>query len=532
MISSSIDLEGLSAGDAPDLASPAPELADATGASTKPEPLLSPQPTTEVAWGADELDDLDYFESSLARRAKTLACTVPVHELEQVKGSVHNGTWRGYTMWALAFVAIDTVTVHMDFDRGASQHLVIDDMVRYAALQAPDAPPGEHREVCGWVLNRLIGTDEERRFTVSYGDYENGYVQREFPFSLITEAPDREGHIFLRATDEAINVLIGALDHDIESAQEAAEAKLDNLVRRRRLSEARAAADDALRHTIRLQEHIRTQLAATERDLRTVDWDRLSATLVDALAHVARRCTSEGTILDHLVETREKAEHADLRRKATVVIDLLRECLRRHRHLQRVLHGAREVFMAEQDRQTFSPPAAADLRSYDLHEDLLVPLLMLSLRDADLPLERFAGTASGPRDLRLGALDSVIETLLAPANERIDLGAPVVEAQMHDTTLPPRFDDASYDAVERLLAIVGDTPCRLSELLDSIEDVATAQLLALHAGFAFSAPLHGTGAGADLVAFGDGRPLPDDVLDRFDLRGDDLLLVRLDKDGS
>jgi hypothetical protein len=36
-----------------------------------------------------------------------------------------------------------------------------------------------------------------------------------------------------------------------------------------------------------------------------------------------------------------------------VVIDLLRECLRRHRHLQRVLHGAREVFMAEQDRQTF-----------------------------------------------------------------------------------------------------------------------------------------------------------------------------------
>lgn len=45
-----------------------------------------------------------------------------------------------------------------------------------------------------------------------------------------------DGEVYLWVTDEAINVLVGALDTDVESAQIAAEIKLANLIQRGRLS--------------------------------------------------------------------------------------------------------------------------------------------------------------------------------------------------------------------------------------------------------------------------------------------------------
>lgn len=508
---------------APPVATPVP-----TAARPAPHALPALAPTVdELAFDDADLDELDALaEGSLGRRAKTLACTVPLHELEQVKGSVRGGAFARYTLWDLAFVAIDTVTVHMDFEHGADEALVISKMLPYARAQAPEATDDKHREVCKWVLDRLIGVGEDRRFVVSYGDYDGGYVARDYPFNLIREAPGRDG-IFLRATDEAINVIVGALDRDIESAQAAAEAKLDNLVRRNRLSEARTAAEEARLRTVQYAESIRTKLAATERDLRSVDWQTLSDHLTEALVHVGQRTEMEQRILVHLGRTRENAEDASLRRKATIVIDLLRDCLRRHRQLHRVLHTAREVFLDEQDRQAFVEPAAADVRSYDLHEDLLVPLMGATLAHAAAPLERFFCAAGGLGGVRLGALDSIVESLLAPARERDELGEELVEAQLEDTTLPPRFHDAEHELVARLLEIVGSEPVRISELLAGVEDRRLAHLLVLHAAFAFTAPLAKAGPTADLVAWSDDIELTTELTERLAVRGADLLLVRL-----
>jgi hypothetical protein len=521
-----------------------PEIADPPAASaiesrplapaaTDPAvaPQRAPQPAPvvdELAFDDEDLDELDALaEGSLGRRAKTLACTVPLHELEQVKGSVRGGAFARYTLWDLAFVAIDTVTVHMDFERGADEQLVVSKMLPYARAQAPGASEDEHQAVCKWVLDRLIGVGEDRRFVVSYGDYDGGYVARDYPFNLIREAPGRDG-IFLRATDEAINVIVGALDRDIESAQAAAEAKLDNLVRRNRLSEARTAAEEARLRTVQYAESIRLKLAATERDLRSVDWAVLSEQLSEALVHVGERTEMEQRILVHLTRTRENAEEPGLRRKATIVIDLLRDCLRRHRQLHRVLHTAREVFLDEQDRQAFVEPAAADVRSYDLHEDLLVPLMTATLAGSDRPLSRFASAAGGLGCVRIGALDSIVESLLAPARERDELGEELVEAELQDTTLPPRFDDSEHELVGRLLEAVGPETVRLSALLQGVEDRRLAHLLVLHAGFAFTAPLAKAGPTADLVAWSDEVLLPAALTERLGVRGSDLLLVRLE----
>jgi hypothetical protein len=526
------DAAAASAGAAKQAVGPSDVAALATQtavASVTAQPMPPRAPVVdELAFDDEDLGELDALaEGSLGRRAKTLACTVPLHELEQVKRSVRGGAFARYTLWDLAFVAIDTVTVHMDFERGADETLVVSKMLPYASAQAPEASDDEHRAVCKWVLDRLIGVGEDRRFVVSYGDYDGGYVARDYPFNLIREAPGRDG-IFLRATDEAINVIVGALDRDIESAQAAAEAKLDNLVRRNRLSEARTAAEEARLRTVQYAESIRLRLSATERDLRSVDWAALSEQLSEALVHVGERTAMEQRILVHLSRTRENAEEPGLRRKATIVIDLLRDCLRRHRQLHRVLHTAREVFLDEQDRQAFVEPAAADVRSYDLHEDLLVPLMSAPLAGADRPLSRFISAASGLGCVRVGALDSIVESLLTPARERDELGEELVEAQLSDTTLPPRFEDSEHELVARLLETVGPEPVRLSELLASVEDRRLAHLLVLHAGFAFTAPLAKAGATADLVAWSDDIALPGELAEHIGVRGADLLLVRLE----
>ena len=65
------------------------------------------------------------------------------------------------------------------------------------------------------------------------------------PVSL-TEHLDAEGELYLRATDAAITVLIGALELDVESAQIAAELRLNELVRRGLLTAAIDAGLDAV----------------------------------------------------------------------------------------------------------------------------------------------------------------------------------------------------------------------------------------------------------------------------------------------
>lgn len=75
------------------------------------EPELAPYVSPDA--------DTPLGEEALARRAKAMACTVPLHQLEANKGRMRDGQFSAYTVWGLAFVAIDTVTVQMDFDRGA-----------------------------------------------------------------------------------------------------------------------------------------------------------------------------------------------------------------------------------------------------------------------------------------------------------------------------------------------------------------------------------------------------------------------------
>jgi hypothetical protein len=482
-----------------------------------------------------------------------MACTLPLHELEAGKGRINGGAFAAYTVWDLAFVAIDTVTVQMDFDRGAVHEAVVDAVEPYARAQAPERDPAEHRAVAQWVLDELIGTSSQREFSIEYGDWGEEYVRRSFGFQLLVERQAPDGGVYLRATDAAINVLVGALDTDVESAQIAAEAKLENLVRRGRLSDARGAAQQALYRTVQLGERLRQDLAATQRNLATVDWaGEVSPRLDAALEHIRERLEVERRIAENIRTNRDQAEDPEHRAQAATLVELLDTCQNKHVVLQRRLMEARQVFLTEQQRQVFAPPASVRLR--DLRQELLLPLLEQPLRASEPGVVLFFERSLGPRPQRLGRLSTMVRMLLAPPRERDDLGVEVVAPDLHVLQPFEAFPEHVRAAAAELLDSVGEQPQRLSALLaEALEgSAATAHLVALLALHAFSPPIESQlRAGEEssvLVAWSDGTELPRGLRRRaagFGHRGngrlfakppvfhgDDLLVARLDLEAA
>jgi hypothetical protein len=471
------------------------------------------------------------IDEGLARRLKALACTAPLHDLDARKTRVDWADAADYQMAEIALQAIDQVTIAMDFDRGASHEQVVARLRPFIRAQCPDRSDAEHDQVARWVLDNLLNVGSmDRGFHAVYGSVGAGgkYERRGFDFKLLVELAAPDGEVFLRATDEAINVLVGALDTDVESAQIAAEVKLDNLIKRGRLADARLAAEQARYRTVQFAETLRRKLEATRRDVRSVDWTtEVPALLDDALTHIENRFRAENAILRNIAAARDDTEESDRKRRAAELLDIVRDCIRRHTQLQARLQSAGETFRTEQDRQQFAgPPRRA---SVDLYGQLLTPTLSLPLAEAVRPTSAFFGAGAGLKTVSVPGLVGLVETLLLPAPERDGLGLEVTEPQLAPLPDPGRYSDAQWARAAALFER-DSSPRRLSGLLADARaaDPDLAGLVALRALHAFS-PEIGTavrqGESTVLVAVDDGTPLSDP-----EFGGADLLLstARLD----
>lgn len=322
-------------------------------------------------------------DEGVARRLKALACTAPLHDLDARKGRLD---WdaTGYQMAEIGLQAIDQVTLAMDFDHGADHAEVVRRLLPFVGAQVPGAPRSEYVRVAQWVIDNLINVGSiDRGFAVEYGttDDEGRYVRRRFDFKLLVEVAAPDGGIYLRASDEAINVLVGALDTDVESAQEAAETKLETLIVRGRLGDARLAAEQARYRTVQYAESLRRKLEATRRDVRSVDWlDAVPQLLDEALTHIEARYRAETMIKANIADARDEATEPRRRRQAAELVTVVDDCIQRHTQLQARLQEAGAAFRAEQDRQQFSgkPKRAA----VDVFGQLLRPSLALTVEAA------------------------------------------------------------------------------------------------------------------------------------------------------
>ncbi|GAA0739562.1 hypothetical protein Drose_17025 [Dactylosporangium roseum] len=463
-----------------------------------------------------------------AQRVKALACTAPLHDLDSRKTQVKSADFSVYQMSELALNAIDVVTLAMDFDAGAAPEQVVVDLAGHVSRQAPDRDAAEHALVARWVLENLINVGSaDRGFRAVYGTTggDGTYSRYAFDFKLLEEVAGADGAIFLRATNEAVNVLVGALDVDIESAQIAADLRLETLIRRGRLSDAQAAAQAARYRTIQYGEKLRQRLEATERDVRTVDWlNEMPEFIAEALEHIEARYKAENAILVNITEIRDTADTATRKLQAAKLVEVVRDCLRRHEQLQAALQGAGRRFRAQQDRQTFAAATAA--ATLDLHAQLLEPVLRLPVSQADEVLAAYFVRSAGTVVPPAVRLVDLFTALVTPPAERELLGGEVEDPDLTDEDAVPAFPEECYDMLEELLDLDVDAPRRLSGLIEEarlrheqLAELLVVRVIALAAQEIQPAIRHR--APSVLIAVDDGTPLDDP-----DYGGADLIVAR------
>jgi hypothetical protein len=425
--------------------------------------------------------------TSLGARTRAVAYTRPLHELEANKGRLGGESWSRLNLIELGFHAIDVVALRMDFDAGARHDDVITAVASLARLQDPQLDEG--LRVGERVLEGLItgrSTTDAEAHQGSYGAWgPDGYVAKRFDYALLTEHVDADGAFFLRATDAAITVLIGALELDVESAQVAAELRLNELVRRGMLAAAIEEAKRAGYRSIQYQEQLRRQLADAR--LHTTEPGAMAAVdlLVDhALEHVVDRYRAERSIIGNVSVTRDEATDERNRRRANQLIEQLEDCERRHQRLQQRLLRARRDFREAHASQLASPPPPPSV--VDLERQLLRPALEATLAGADQLVDVLFRLSGAPHPPAVVDLDRLTGALSAvPVEDNLGRHVDDDPDDLVDAPARRHFTDDTWDSVDALFDSI-DRPTRLSELIDRAEEPdgtgAVAHLLALRAG--------------------------------------------------
>lgn len=469
---------------------------------------------------------------SITSRMKALAVVRPLLALDSSKVKAERG-WEGYRLAELALAAIDVVTLRTDMRTAVRQETVVAHVAEFAALQLPGRLAEEYRAVARWVTERLINTDDrDRAFHHAIGGVtDEGFQTRMASFQILKEVPDPVGQAALIATDAAITVLVHAIDVDIASEQIAAEAKLEALLKRARIGEAWQIAHTARLQSIRYAKDIHGRIEAMKRNVRALDWDSgVKETVDEALEHVRSRSAAEQQLKERIDQLLEVTDEAHKRQQLEGLGTLIVECMQRHSVLIDMLLKVGPEYRRQQDRQVFVAPTLH--ARVHVHQQLLQPVLELSLDACLGPLEAFTRAVLGPQQPRVMYLPDYFEALTRVSETAAGDLIPVVhDDDPVDGETPAVFSDAQYEAVDALLDTATDQGVRLSALLGSARvpgsgmgpEPGTDSLLAMRVQQLFrQVPVRELSVGESaVVAIDDGTDLVDE---RFG--GSDFLLIR------
>ncbi len=441
---------------------------------------------------------LSVYEPSFASRVGAFLRFSPVIEAVQ---AARRRDWPDdtYDIVTLTLTAIDLIVSRQGFEAEVTRAEVVTALAELAQLAAPDRSGDEHRDVAAFVLDFLLNRQSHqapfRYITSDYSSTQDGHRQREVPFSLVVEHdhPALDENV-LRATKDAINALIGGLDFDVEDEQVATELVLERQLARHAFDAALRSAERARLLSVRLAEDLDQLIKQTRRDLRVVtdQWaNTVPGRLRDAREHIRDRLNAERQLLAKARDALT-SEEPRLVAAARRIAQLLEECQHRHESLHQRVITTRGVFLDEQERQAFRPPAAVTIP--DPHQQVFLPLLELSLASAVGLAESFATDMLGPRAPRLPRLYRLVNDLWSNHGRADDDGRDLEEPEFADQPAPLLRTEV-IDVAVRAVASVG-LPARLSTLLtacyldeqaaaDAIREEA-AEALNLAALWAFS----------------------------------------------
>lgn len=468
-------------------------------------------------------------DAAIARRRRALAPIQVLTDLERNKANLDGDFWDRYDLFNVALAVIDQVALAMGISAGRTW----DETVQYARDQAgrqcPDADPAEWLAVAERVVVSLVTTEVETVPYLVLGESGPEWLAQRF-WLLFLHASGAEGTEHLRASEQAINIFIGALDLDIEAAQIASEAQLGALIERGAVEAAVQAAVVAKYRSIQMLEKVRRIVAETLLDPDSHDWvTDVPRTLDDALMHVTERLTSEAAILESVADRRQHLDDAGQLAAANRVVEMLADCRHRHGELHRHLMRARSRLREALDDRFRRP--ARTVQRYDIARDLLGPYLGRTTRAAIGPAATVVAATGGLAATWLPTLATLTDELCAPPR------VPTVGGEVAD----PEFDsddtlewwEPYEDTVDALLDAI-EEPILLSQLLARSADIVGVDAdgepldqALLTAGLVHTVHRHwapqlaGRSAGDRIIV----AVTTDGRIDRGDVTATDLLLV-------
>ncbi len=410
---------------------------------------------------------LSVYEASFPPRVAAFLRYSPVIEAAQ---TARRRGWAdgAYDIVTLALTAIDLVVSRQGFEEEATRADVVSALSGLAALAAPDRTAEEHADVARFVIDFLLNRQAHHAkfqyLTSDYSSAERQHQRREVPFSLLEERDDaaRDENV-LRATADAINALIGGLNFDVEDEQVATELVLERQLQRNAFDSAVASAERARLLSLSLSDELDRLIKQTRRDLRMVEGEWASGVpgrLDGARDHIRERLRAERALLGKVQDAIASGDPR-LLAAARRIADLLTECQRRHEDLHRRVIDARGVFLEEQERQSFRPPASITLP--DPHRQVFLPALELGQEHAIDLAGHFVTDMWGPVAPRLPRLYRLINDLWQQKDKAVPEGRGEEEPELSDPPLPLIREEFVAVAIRAVRAV--GLPARLSQLL-------------------------------------------------------------------
>lgn len=405
------------------------------------------------------------LDPTFAGRVAVLMRSRPIADAWGAAGyqGIPEGT---YDIATLTLAAIDQVISQQGFEEEATYEEVVTFLTGLAATAATNRPAEEHVKVAQFTVNYLLNRQGNgTRFNYRVSDYTaEGHQWLNVGFWLLKEHEDPvRGVAVLSATKDAINALVGGLEFDVEDEQIANEAMLDKQLARGAFD---AAEKSALKHqglSVAYADEIAQILKDTRRDLRSVvdRWvEEMPGRLERARTHIADRLDSESRLL---LKARESLESNDpnITAAAARIAARLEEGRRRHEWLHNRVINARSVFLDEQERQSFRPPASTHL--VDIGNEVLAPILHQTLETAQNATAAWLVAVSGPVPPRIPRLYRLINDLWTVRGDLGEKEKASVEEEVGEPDAPLVAPHVR-DAVVRIAHTVG-LPARLSALL-------------------------------------------------------------------
>jgi hypothetical protein len=434
------------------------------------------------------------WDPALTHRLRVLLHTAPLHEL-RLGDNRRDPELRHYDSLSLAMKVFDLVIDSAGLDREVDRNRVeqalgpLLDQMDSASGLAPD--PSRHEAMVDRVLGGLRNDlDRRRPFEEVYTNFEEGLsaVRRKLEFRLLVDYFHPSGSTVLRLSNEAINLYLNALELDIEDAQAAAEAVVMSQLARGRFDEAVQTARNARWQSLRFAGKVTSIIRETRRDVSRVDWrEEVPKLLEDALVHLDTRLVVERSILSTADDRLQVLDRGDKTASALVeVAQLIRDCRLRHVELHHELMGARNVFLDEQARQSFSMTPLTPRPN--LLADILDPVVRLGRIKAKEVTDDVFPFFFGGQPPSLLSLADLVGWLLRPRRE-----SPMMEVEVRGEDLTAggidwtRFQQSDRVRIETLLGNL-EEPITLSAFLQKLRESGTSStaleltaLIALHA---------------------------------------------------